>query len=88
MLVRYNSVYHRVRRNLERLRIRLGLETKISTYVARHSWASIAKKIDIPIGVISEALGHDSESTTRIYLATLDTARIDRANHLITGLLL
>ena len=88
MLARYNSVYHRVRRNLERLRIRLGLETRISTYVARHSWASIAKKIDIPIGVISEALGHDSESTTRIYLATLDTARIDHANHLITGLLL
>lgn len=87
MLARYNSVYHRVRRNLERLRLRLGLDTKITTYVARHSWASIARKIDIPVGVISEALGHDSESTTRIYLATLDTARIDRANHLITSLL-
>lgn len=87
MLVRYNSAYHRVSRNLERLRLRIGLDVKITTYVARHSWASIAKKIDIPLGVISEALGHDSESTTRIYLATLDTVRIDRANHLITSLL-
>lgn len=49
-------------------------------YVARHSWASIAKQKNIPIGVISDALGHNSEKTTLIYLSTLDTSAIDNAN--------
>ncbi|HOM35306.1 MAG TPA: site-specific integrase, partial [Clostridia bacterium] len=50
---------------------------------SRHSWASAAKEKKIPLSVISEGLGHDSELTTRIYLASLDTAEIDRANNLI-----
>lgn len=56
-------------------------------YISRHTWASIAKSKNIPISVISEAMGHDSESTTRIYLASLDTSVIDNANKLIIGLL-
>lgn len=56
-------------------------------YISRHTWASIAKSKNIPISVISEAMGHDSESTTRIYLASLDTSVIDKANKLIIGLL-
>lgn len=52
-------------------------------YVARHSWASIAKSQNIPIRVISEGMGHDSESTTRIYLASLDNSIIDKANRMI-----
>ena len=59
----------------------------LTCYVARHTWASIAKSKNIPISVISEAMGHDSESTTRIYLASLDTSVIDKANKLIIGLL-
>lgn len=49
-------------------------------YIGRHGWASIAQSQHIPLPVISEALGHDSEDTTRIYLALLDTAVVDRAN--------
>lgn len=52
-------------------------------YVARHSWASIAKSKNIPVTVISEGMGHDSEITTQIYLAALDTSIIDRANNVI-----
>jgi integrase len=52
-------------------------------YVARHSWASIAKSKNIPLSIISEGMGHDSETTTQIYLASLDTTIIDRANYLI-----
>lgn len=52
-------------------------------YVSRHSWASIAKSKNIPIATISEAMGHDSENTTRIYLASLDTTVVDKANSLI-----
>ena len=52
-------------------------------YCARHAWASIAKSKNIPLAVISEGMGHDSEETTRIYLASLDTNVVDKANGLI-----
>lgn len=51
-------------------------------YCARHGWASVAKSKNIP-PVISEGMGHDSEETTRIYLASLDSNVIDQANSLI-----
>lgn len=52
-------------------------------YIARHAWASIAKSKNVALSVISEAMGHDSETTTRIYLASLDTSTVDRANRMI-----
>ena len=51
--------------------------------MARHAWASIAKSKNVPLATISEAMGHDSENTTRIYLASLDTTVVDKANSLI-----
>lgn len=60
-----------------------GLTTNLSSYTSRHTWASIAKMKNINIGTISEALGHKNESTTRIYLTTLDNGQVDRANALI-----
>ena len=53
----------------------LGLTLPLTMYVARHSWASIARDEGIPISVISEGMGHDSESTTQIYLCLLYTSR-------------
>lgn len=55
----------------------------LTMYVARHSWASACKASGIPISVISEGMGHDSEETTRIYLASLDTSVVDKANRKI-----
>lgn len=52
-------------------------------YKARHGWASIAKSKNIALSVISEAMGHDSENTTRIYLASLDTSLVDQANNAV-----
>lgn len=56
-------------------------------YICRHSWASIAKSRNVPISVISEGMGHDSENTTQIYLASLDTTVVDKANKKILDLL-
>ncbi len=61
----------------------IHLPIPLSTYVARHAWASIAKSKNIPISVISEGMGHDSEMTTQIYLASLDNSAIDKANEII-----
>ena len=52
--------------------------------MARHSWASIAKRSGIPISVISEGLGHDSERTTQIYLDSFENNVLDAANEIIT----
>ena len=68
---------------LKKIGMLLKLSIPLTTYVARHGWASIAKSKNIPISTISEAMGHDSEGTTRIYLASLDASVVDRANSLI-----
>lgn len=79
----YINASHRINRYLKAIGKELGLSVPLTHYVARHSWASAARSKNIPISVISEGMGHDSETTTRIYLASLDTATIDRANRLI-----
>ncbi|MCE8621606.1 site-specific integrase [Bacteroides fragilis] len=79
----YKNQAHRINRNLKKIGQLLGLAIPLTTYVARHGWASIAKSKNIPLSIISEAMGHDSENTTRIYLASLDTSVVDNANSLI-----
>jgi integrase len=66
---------------------RIKMNIPLTMYVSRHSWASIAKSKNIPLSVISEGMGHESENTTRIYLTTLDTDTIDKANSLILKLI-
>lgn len=65
----------------------LSLAFLLLMHVGRHSWASIAKSRNVPISVISEGMGHDSENTTQIYLASLDTTVVDKANKRILDLL-
>lgn len=79
----YKNASHLVNDKLKKLGEQLGLPIPLTSYVARHAWASIAKSKNIPISTISEAMGHDSENTTRIYLASLDTSVVDKANSLI-----
>ncbi len=61
----------------------VGCPIRLTSYVARHGWASIARSNNISVSVISEAMGHDSEATTRIYLASLDTSPVDNANDVV-----
>lgn len=79
----YKSTMFRVNKYLKEIARQCGITTPLTMYVSRHSWASIAKSMNIPISVISEGMGHDSEETTRIYLASLDSSVIDKANFII-----
>lgn len=81
----YKNAGERINRNLKCIARLAGVTIPLSLYVARHSWASIAKAKGIPIGVISEGMGHDSEMTTKIYLASLDSSVVDKANSIILG---
>lgn len=74
---------HNINRSLKAIGKELGLSLPLTMYTSRHSWASIAKSKNVPLSVISEGMGHDSEATTRIYLASLDNMAVDKANSLI-----
>lgn len=72
-----------VNRHLDTIGRMLKLSVPLRFYTARHCWASAAKCKKVPVSVISEGMGHESEKTTQIYLASLDTSEIDKANRLI-----
>lgn len=79
----YRNAICRINVALKEVAKLAGLHIPLTMHVARHCWASVAKSKNIPLSVISEGMGHDSEETTRIYLASLDTSVIDKANSLI-----
>ena len=83
--LQYKNALRLVNNKLKEISVSIGLQSKLTMYVSRHSWASIAKSQNIPLSVISAGMGHDSENTTRIYLASLDNSMIDKANELILG---
>ena len=81
--IQYMNALSRVNVALKEVARLVNLQIPLTMYCARHGWASVAKSKNIPLSVISEGMGHDSEETTRIYLTSLDTSVVDRANSLI-----
>ncbi len=79
----YESALRKINSNLKEVGRMANIDKPLTTYVSRHSWATIAKQKNVSLSVISEALGHDSETTTQIYLSSIDLATIDKANRLI-----
>jgi integrase len=82
----YNSALRLQNKRLSKLSKMLNLSYSLSSYVARHSWATLAKKSGVDLTVISESLGHNSILTTQIYLDSLDQERIDDANLLVISM--
>lgn len=78
--VKYASALRLHNKRLDRLSERLRLEVPVSSYVSRHTWASMAKWLGVSETVISEAMGHSSVGTTAIYLALLDSRTVSAAN--------
>lgn len=79
----YRNMLYQVNTQLTEIGHTIGAEVKLTMYVARHSWASIALQMNIPMEVISRGMGHESEKTTRIYLKSLNNNQLDNANSLI-----
>ncbi|MGM9759952.1 MAG: tyrosine-type recombinase/integrase [Parabacteroides sp.] len=76
----YQNQIHLINQHLKKLGEALGLSSNLTSYVARHSWASIAKSQNVPVAAISEAMGHTTERTTRIYLKSFENTLVDCAN--------
>lgn len=79
----YKNAMFMVNRKLKIIGKMAKLTVPLTMYVARHTWATAARNKHIPLAVISECMGHDSELTTQIYLASLDTNKVDEANSII-----
>lgn len=75
----YRKASLSVNHSLKKISMMAGM-APVTMYAARHSWATTAREIGVPLRVISEGMGHESETTTRIYLASLDISDINRAN--------
>ena len=70
--------YHN--RKLKKLGKLTGENLRLSSYTARHSWATVARNHNVPLSVISAGMGHTSEKTTLIYLESVENLLIDKAN--------
>jgi len=72
-----------INRALHRLGRKIGLQSSLTFYVARHSWASIARQLGVSTALISLGMGHASEYTTQVYLKSMESHPLDEANRLI-----
>lgn len=82
---KYKVALRTYNRRLSAIGEKLSTPVKLTSYVARHSWAMCAKDHAISVSVIGQALGHTSEKTTNFYLRSLDQTIISRANMKIIG---
>ena len=76
----YESALRLYNKHLYRLSIRLGLGVRLTSYVARHTWATLAYNEDIPVAKISAGLSHASEEITHTYLRSFSTEQLAVVN--------
>lgn len=79
----YERMERKVTRGLRKIARMVNLPMPLTTYVARHTWASLARDAGFPLSVISRGMGHESLRTTQIYLSSIDNAAVARANRLM-----
>ena len=78
-ITRVRKVITKVNRELKDIGEKLSLPIKLTTYVARHSFATVLKRSGVSTSIISESLGHSSEKITQIYLDAFENSQIDDA---------
>ena len=76
---RLHKVLAKVNKALKQIGKELGLPIKLTTYVARHSFATVLKRAGVSTSLISESLGHSSEKITQTYLDSFGNTQIDEA---------
>ena len=81
----YERMEHNVNRNLKKIGEMAGLQIPLTTYVARHTWASTMRDMGFDLSIVSRGLGHESLKTTQIYLSSIDTTAVAKANRSMIG---
>ncbi len=80
---RTNKILTTVNADLKLIAIKCKLKDSLTTYVARHSYATIMKRSGATTSIISESMGHESERITQVYLDSFENVVLDEANKLI-----
>lgn len=76
---RLHKVLAKVNKALKQIGKELGLPIKLTTYVARHSFATVLKRAGVSTSLISESLGHSSEKITQTYLDSFEKSQMNEA---------
>lgn len=76
---RCSKIMGQVNTDLKTIGQAVGIDAPLTTYVARHSFATALRSSGTDIAVISAAMGHKDEATTNIYLSEFDTSLVDAA---------
>lgn len=76
---RLHKVLAKVNKHLKEIGEKLELPIPLTTYVARHSYATVLKRAGVSTAIISESLGHSSEKITQVYLDSFDNEQINNA---------
>ncbi|AKD58297.1 hypothetical protein SD10_02960 [Spirosoma radiotolerans] len=76
---RLHKIKGQVNQDLKDIGKLAGVETPLTTYVARHSFATVLKRSGVSTAIISEAMGHQTETITQTYLASFESDLIDAA---------
>lgn len=84
----YEKMEHNINRNLKKIGYMAGLQIPLTTYVARHTWASTMRDMGCDLSIVSTGLGHENLKTTQIYLSTIDTAAVTKANRKMIGMII
>ena len=81
---RIHKIIAKVNKSLKEIGERLNIPIDLTTYVARHSFATVLKREGVSTSIICESLGHSSEKVTQIYLDSFENSQIDAAmQHLL-----
>lgn len=81
----YERMEHKVNRLLKKIGALVGLQVPLTTYVGRHCWASTMRDMGVSLSIVSKGLGHESLRTTQIYLSSIDTEGVVKANRQLIG---
>ena len=76
----YLIMLNRYNRSLKTLARKSGLNLRITSYTARHTWASVAYSSNVCLPIISKALGHTNPQTTLTYIKEINDKRLEEAN--------
>ena len=76
---RIKKITYLINKNLHQIEKKLNIPIHLTTYVARHSFATVLKRSGVNVALISEALGHSDLATTQIYLDSFENEQIDAA---------
>lgn len=79
----YRNYQTSINKNLKEVARLAGIDMNLTMYCARHTWATVAREMQVPMNIISRAMGHTNERTTETYIRTIDASIVDRANEQI-----